>query len=310
MVALEFGDVDAALARRDHVFDDVFFYRREHASAARAARPRRALTDPDGKLVVYVEHADAALCASRAGESARDAGRAYPRHRDAQRRRLRREERSVQPRGRRRPRRRCILDRPVKITLTREEVFYCHRGRHPVLMQVPHGREERRHAHRRAPADAARRRRVRIVRRREHVLHRRAADGDVPRAALQVPTAAACSRTSRRAAPSAGTARRRAASGRKSSSTRSPSALGIDPGGPPPADRRAAEFADRELPARRDDRARRSASVASSARSGWTRAASASCRSRPRARSRVLVVSVRRRAANLLERHAALGACS
>src|ERR1044071_9422666 len=27
-----------------------------------------------------------------------------------------------------------LLDRPVKICLTREEVFYCHRGRHPVLM--------------------------------------------------------------------------------------------------------------------------------------------------------------------------------
>jgi CO/xanthine dehydrogenase Mo-binding subunit len=25
--------------------------------------------------------------------------------------------------------------RPVKVTLTREEVFYCHRGRHPVLMK-------------------------------------------------------------------------------------------------------------------------------------------------------------------------------
>src|SRR5919206_2388296 len=25
--------------------------------------------------------------------------------------------------------------RPVKIALTREEVFYCHRGRHPVLMR-------------------------------------------------------------------------------------------------------------------------------------------------------------------------------
>jgi len=27
-----------------------------------------------------------------------------------------------------------MLGRPVKICLTREEVFYCHRGRHPVLM--------------------------------------------------------------------------------------------------------------------------------------------------------------------------------
>ncbi|MDX1503737.1 MAG: molybdopterin cofactor-binding domain-containing protein, partial [Thermoanaerobaculia bacterium] len=31
------------------------------------------------------------------------------------------------------------LGRPVKITLTREEVFYCHRGRHPVLMRMRTG---------------------------------------------------------------------------------------------------------------------------------------------------------------------------
>jgi 4-hydroxybenzoyl-CoA reductase subunit alpha len=32
-----------------------------------------------------------------------------------------------------------LTGRPVKITLTREEVFYCHRGRHPVLMRVKTG---------------------------------------------------------------------------------------------------------------------------------------------------------------------------
>jgi len=32
-----------------------------------------------------------------------------------------------------------VLGRPVKITLTREEVFLCHRGRHPVLMQIRTG---------------------------------------------------------------------------------------------------------------------------------------------------------------------------
>jgi 4-hydroxybenzoyl-CoA reductase subunit alpha len=32
-----------------------------------------------------------------------------------------------------------IAGRPVKCTLTREEVFYCHRGRHPVLMHVKTG---------------------------------------------------------------------------------------------------------------------------------------------------------------------------
>ncbi|HYX41400.1 MAG TPA: molybdopterin cofactor-binding domain-containing protein, partial [Pyrinomonadaceae bacterium] len=32
-----------------------------------------------------------------------------------------------------------MTGRPVKITLTREEVFYCHRGRHPVLMKIKTG---------------------------------------------------------------------------------------------------------------------------------------------------------------------------
>src|SRR4029078_3694169 len=32
-----------------------------------------------------------------------------------------------------------LCGRPVKITLTREEVFYVHRGRHPVLMWVKTG---------------------------------------------------------------------------------------------------------------------------------------------------------------------------
>src|SRR5512132_1928651 len=32
-----------------------------------------------------------------------------------------------------------MTGRPVKVTLTREEVFYCHRGRHPVLMHIKTG---------------------------------------------------------------------------------------------------------------------------------------------------------------------------
>ena len=32
-----------------------------------------------------------------------------------------------------------VLGRPVKVALTREEVFYCHRGRHPVLMELRTG---------------------------------------------------------------------------------------------------------------------------------------------------------------------------
>ena len=56
-----------------------------------------------------------------------------------------------------------MLDRPVKICLTREEVFYCHRGRHPVLMRFKTGVKKRRHDHRHAPPDAARRRRLRLA---------------------------------------------------------------------------------------------------------------------------------------------------
>jgi CO/xanthine dehydrogenase Mo-binding subunit len=35
-----------------------------------------------------------------------------------------------------------VTGRPVKVTLTREEVFYCHRGRHPTLMWVRTGVDE------------------------------------------------------------------------------------------------------------------------------------------------------------------------
>ena len=47
-----------------------------------------------------------------------------------------------------------VTGRPVKICLTREEVFYCHRGRHPVLMQVQDRREEGRRDHGDALPDA------------------------------------------------------------------------------------------------------------------------------------------------------------
>ena len=97
--SLQFGDVDAAIGGADHVFDDVFFFEgnthlplEQHASVA--------LKDPDGKLVRLLEHADAALPASRAGEGAGHAGRAHPRDCHAERRRLRRQERSLQSRSR------------------------------------------------------------------------------------------------------------------------------------------------------------------------------------------------------------------
>ena len=198
-----------------------------------------------------------------------------------------------------------LLDRPVKITLTREEVFYCHRGRHPVMMKFRTGVKNDGTLTGGAPADDPRRRRVRLVRRREHLLYRRAADGDLPRAALQVSRAAACSRTRRRAGRSAGTARRRAGSARKSRSTRLPSALGIDP----------ADFRLRivEQPNTLTANYLRVSTIGLAecirrvvGRSDWRQRYRKLGR-RTRVRSRLLVLPVRRRAADLLERHAALG---
>ncbi len=55
-----------------------------------------------------------------------------------------------------------VLDRPVKICLNREEVFYCHRGRHPVLMHFKTGVKRDGTITGRAARDAAGRRRVRV----------------------------------------------------------------------------------------------------------------------------------------------------
>ena len=99
-VSLRFGDVEQAFADADRVFEDTFFYPGQHAPADRAARGRRG-EGSRRQAGALVEHADAALRASRAREGAGDAGGAHPRHRHAQRRRLRRQERPVQPRARR-----------------------------------------------------------------------------------------------------------------------------------------------------------------------------------------------------------------
>ena len=184
-VALQFGDVDEGFAAADHVFEDRVLLRRQHPPAARTARHRGAprRRRQAGRLL---EHADAALRAPRAREGARSSRGAHPRDCHAQRRRLWRQERPVQSRGRGgqgradpRPAGEDRADARRGLLLSPRAASGDH--------EVPDRREERRHAHGRAPADDSRRRRVRIVRGREHVLHRRVADGDLPRAALPVP---------------------------------------------------------------------------------------------------------------------------
>ena len=122
-----------------------------------------------------------------------------------------------------------LLDRPVKICLTREEVFYCHRGRHPVLMQFQTGVKSDgtiTGMHLQTLLDGGA---YGSLRRRQHVLHRRAADRDLPHPALPASRAAASSPTSRRAARSAGTARRRARFGQEVQLDKIAERLGIDP---------------------------------------------------------------------------------
>jgi 4-hydroxybenzoyl-CoA reductase subunit alpha len=136
-VSLQFGDVDAALAAADHVFDDVFFFEgnthlplEQHATVA--------LKDPDGKLVVYSStqtphYLHRALAKALAMPAAHIrvvatpngggfGGKSDPFNHEI-----------VVAKAA------LLLDRPVKICLNREEVFYCHRGRHPVLMRFRTG---------------------------------------------------------------------------------------------------------------------------------------------------------------------------
>jgi len=137
LVSLQFGDIDAALAAADHVFDDTFFFEgsthlpiEQHAAVG--------LKDPDGKLVVYSStqtphYVHRALAKSLAMPAAHIrviatpngggfGGKSDPFNHEI-----------VVAKAA------LLLDRPVKICLTREEVFYCHRGRHPVLMRFRTG---------------------------------------------------------------------------------------------------------------------------------------------------------------------------
>jgi 4-hydroxybenzoyl-CoA reductase subunit alpha len=136
-VALQFGDVDEAIDRADHVFDDVFFFEgNTHLAIEQHAAV--AVKDPDGKLVVYSStqtphYLHRALAKALAMPAAHIrvvatpngggfGGKSDPFNHEI-----------VVAKAA------LLLDRPVKICLNREEVFYCHRGRHPVLMRFRTG---------------------------------------------------------------------------------------------------------------------------------------------------------------------------
>lgn len=136
-VSLEFGDVEAALAEADLVQEDVLFY---EGSTHLPMEQHAALAEwtPDGKLTLwtssqtphYVHRALARVLetpAARIRVIATPNGGGFGGKSDPFNHEI-----VVSELARR-------TGRPVKICLTREEVFYCHRGRHPVLMWVRTG---------------------------------------------------------------------------------------------------------------------------------------------------------------------------
>jgi 4-hydroxybenzoyl-CoA reductase subunit alpha len=133
----QFGDVDEALERADHVFDDLFFYEgNTHLAIEQHAAVGQL--DRDGKLTLwsstqtphYVHRALAQVLqipAAHIRVVACPNGGGFGGKSDVFNHEIVVAKAALE------------TGRPVKICLTREEVFYCHRGRHPVLMRFRTG---------------------------------------------------------------------------------------------------------------------------------------------------------------------------
>ena len=133
----EFGDIEEALAKSDHVFEDLFFFEgNTHLPMEQQAS--LATIEGDGKLLlssstqnphylhrqlsrvlqIPVPQIRVIACPNGGGFGGKcdPAGHEFVVCKAA-----------------------LMLGRPVKICLTRQEVFYVHRGRHPVLMKFRTG---------------------------------------------------------------------------------------------------------------------------------------------------------------------------
>jgi 4-hydroxybenzoyl-CoA reductase subunit alpha len=136
LVALEFGDVDGGFARADHVREDVFFFQgnthlpmEQHSAIATCVDGKVTLWSST-QVVHYVHRALAKVLelpmnrirVVGAAHGGGFGGKTDPFAHEIVVAKLA-----------------MMTGRPVKCTLTREEVFYAHRGRHPVLMWVRTG---------------------------------------------------------------------------------------------------------------------------------------------------------------------------
>jgi len=136
-VSLEFGDVEEGFAEADLIREDVFFYEgnthlpmEQHAAVAHFDSDKKITLWSSTQTPHYVHRALAKVLEMSATHIRVIAtpngggfgGKSDPFNHEVVVCKLA-----------------MITGRPVKVTLTREEVFYCHRGRHPVLMQVKTG---------------------------------------------------------------------------------------------------------------------------------------------------------------------------
>jgi 4-hydroxybenzoyl-CoA reductase alpha subunit len=136
-VSLEFGDIEEGFAEADLVREDVFFYEgnthlplEQHAALAHFDADEKLTLWSSTQTPHYVHRALARtleLPASHIRVIATPNGGGFGGKSDPFNHEIAVAKLSM------------ITGRPVKITLTREEVFYCHRGRHPVLMWIKTG---------------------------------------------------------------------------------------------------------------------------------------------------------------------------
>ncbi|HEV8596325.1 MAG TPA: molybdopterin cofactor-binding domain-containing protein [Candidatus Dormibacteraeota bacterium] len=136
LVSLEFGDMDGGFARAAHVREDVFFFQgnthlpmEQHSAVATYVDGRVTLWSST-QVVHYVHRALAKVLelpmnrirVIGAAHGGGFGGKTDPFAHEIIVAKLA-----------------MLTGRPVKCTLTREEVFYAHRGRHPVLMWIKTG---------------------------------------------------------------------------------------------------------------------------------------------------------------------------
>jgi 4-hydroxybenzoyl-CoA reductase subunit alpha len=137
--ALEFGDIEEGFAAADHIREDVYFFG-GNTHAALETHAALASYSPDGKLTLWsstqVPHyvhrtleQVLELPAGRIRVIATPNGGGFGGKTDPFSHEIVVAKLAM------------LTGRPVKINLTREEVFYAHRGRHPVLMWVKTGFE-------------------------------------------------------------------------------------------------------------------------------------------------------------------------